>query len=162
MTLAETGPTHRRRRPSPAWLSLPFLLLSVALVLYPVEFRLEYTPIQSLQAIRCVGLLSVLLLLWAGLLLVLWRLTEPPRVDETTTPDTSATQGRAIPGILEHAGRWMVMCGSATLVRIVGTETSIRVPSLLVRNESQPVDHKPSHAVRACGRMVGAESSSRV
>lgn len=51
---------------------------SAALILYPVEFRLEYTPIQSVDAIQMLWLFSVLLFVWIGLLLVLVWSTDKP------------------------------------------------------------------------------------
>lgn len=50
---------------------LAFAATSVALIWYPVEFRLEYTPIQSLDAIPMLSLFALLLVGWLGLLFAL-------------------------------------------------------------------------------------------
>jgi len=58
--------------------SVSFVALSLAIVLYPTQYRLEYTPVQSLDAISNLWLFMVLLFLWmAALLLLLWRITSP-------------------------------------------------------------------------------------
>ena len=56
------------------WSTVALAAVSIALISYPVEFRLQFTPIQSVEAIPELWLFSLLMIVWMALLvrLIFW------------------------------------------------------------------------------------------